>query len=278
MINSVSYNNWLGEVTVLKIAVQENLVPAEGFGEKLRVAEELGFEGVEIWGRNLEERLDVLKDAVSTSKIPISTICAGYKGDLLGVSKDERMAAVKDIKFKLTAAAELGAVGLVVVPTFGKPKLPDLYPLYKSVVELERRLLVEELKEIGRHADDVGAYVLLEPLNRYETHFLNRLEQAVEICEELGFEYVKIMADFFHMNIEEADIAESIRRAGPYIKHVHLADSNRVLPGFGHTDFKPGFQALKESGFRNFMALECRVPEPRAENLRKSLKYLRSLI
>jgi sugar phosphate isomerase/epimerase len=86
------------------------------------------------------------------------------------------------------------------------------------------------------------------------------------------------MADFFHMNIEEADIAKSIEDAGSYIMHVHLADSNRLLPGYGHTDFKSGFNALKKINYRNFMALECRIPGDPDIELPKCVKYLKSLI
>ena len=262
----------------MKIAVQENLIPRTSLKDKFIMAEELGFEGVEIWGRNIEERVPQLKEALSVSKIPISTICAGYRGSLLGMDYDERKLAINDIKSRLSIAAELGAIGVIVVPIFGKPKLPNLQPLYSSVEELERDLLIRELKDLGKHADDVGAYILLEPLNRYETHFIRTLRQAIEICEEVAIEHVKIMADFFHMNIEEADIPASLKEASKYLRHIHLADSNRWLPGYGHTDFKSAFETLKEVGYKYYMALECYVPEPKEESLRKSLRYLKTLI
>ncbi|MEM2936505.1 MAG: sugar phosphate isomerase/epimerase, partial [Candidatus Bathyarchaeia archaeon] len=94
----------------------------------------------------------------------------------------------------------------------------------------------------------------------------------------VGREHVKIMADFFHMSIEEADIPASIKKAADYIVHVHLADSNRLLPGHGHTDFKRGFAALKKIGYRNFMALECGIPGDPEIELPKCVKYLKQLI
>ena len=260
------------------ISIQENLLPGKDLKERLINAKNLGFDAVEIWGHNIKERLTDIKDAKEAAGIRISTICSGYPGDLLSYDRKERELAINGIKERLTAAAELDAVGVIVVPTFGRPKLPDLYPLFKDVIELEKRLLIEELKDIGKHADDVGAYVLLEPLNRYETHFINRLEQAVAICEEVGVEHVKVMADFFHMNIEEEDICKSLRNYIDYIKHIHLADSNRLPPGCGHTDFKSAFQTLKDVGYKYFMTLECRIPEPRSEVLKKVVSFLRSLI
>lgn len=90
------------------------------------------------------------------------------------------------------------------------------------------------------HAEKAGLLALLEPLNRYETHFINRLEQAVEISRIVGNPAVTMMADSLHMNIEEADIASSIREAGKFVAHIHLADSNPVRPDRGHVDFRAG--------------------------------------
>jgi len=262
----------------VKLSIQENLLPGRSLAERLAAAERLGFEGVEFWGHDIQARMKEIKDALSTVKVKVSTICSGYRGDLLSPLPGEREAAVDGIGDLLAAAAELGAVGVIVVPTFGGPKLPDLRPFYPSVWELERALLVTELKELGKKAEDAGSYVLLEPLNRYETHFLNRLEQAVSIVKEVGSPGIAVMADFFHMNIEEASIPEALKLALRHLKHIHLADSNRWLPGFGHTDFREPFRVLKEGGYAYYMAMECHVPEPREENLAKSVRYLRSLM
>jgi sugar phosphate isomerase/epimerase len=262
----------------MKLAVQENLVPGKTFSEKLRNTEEYGYEGVEVWGRDLPEKLNEIRAALSTSRVKFSTVCAGYGGDLLGSDRKTRETAIEGIKEKLEICAELGGVGVITVPTFGGPKISDLYPWRPDVKEVEKQILIEECKILGKHADNVGAYVLLEPLNRYETHFINRLQQAVEICEASGREHVRIMADFFHMSIEEADISSSLEEASDHIFHVHLADSNRVLPGHGHTDFEPPFKVLKRIEYRNFMALECRVPGNPHEELPKCAEYLRSFI
>lgn len=262
----------------MKIASQEGLLPGKSFEEKVQSALKLGLEGVELSGRGIESRIDKIRDVLSSYDIKISSICSGYRGDLLGIERKERTLAMEDIKTRLRISAEIGAVGVIVVPTFGRPKLPDLYPLYSDVWSLEKEMLVEELKELGKFANDVGSYVLLEPLNRYETHFLNRLEQAIQIVEEVGLEHVRLMADFFHMNIEEADIPQSLLKVGKYLKHIHLADSNRVLPGFGHTNFDEPFKVLKEINYKDYMVFECRVPEPRMENLRRSISYLKEII
>jgi sugar phosphate isomerase/epimerase len=261
----------------MKLAAQEGLIPGRDLAEKLDNAAKFGFEGIEFWGSGLENRQDEIIKATENHQVKPSTICAGYGGCLLDPNRSERDRAVNDIRKLLKVAANIGAVGLIVVPIFGGARINDLSP-YKSAIQLEKELLIMQMKELGDYAAEVGAYVLLEPLNRYETHLLKRLRDAVEICKAVDKPYVRIMADFFHMNIEEPIIAESIREAGEYVKHVHLADSTRLLPGHGHTDFKSGFEALKEIGFENYMALECGIPGDPFVELPKTVQYMKQWI
>lgn len=260
----------------MKLASQEHLVPGDSLAEKLANLEEWGYEGIEFSGREIWQRVDEINQACAESSVKPSTIGTGYRGCFLDPNPKERQIALDDSKKILAATGQIGAVGLIFVPLFGPPRLPDLSP-YADEIELEKRLLVELVKILAEEAAAHNTLVLLEPLNRYETHLINRLEQAVEIVQAAGDPPgIKIMADFFHMNIEEPHIEESLRAAGDYIAHVHLADSIRWLPGYGHTDFKPGFQALAEIGFDNYMALECSVPGDPNVDLPQAAEYLRA--
>jgi len=196
----------------------------------------------------------------------------------LGPDRKARESAIEGIEERLKICADLGAVGVITVPTFGQPKISDLFPWRSDIQDVEKEILIEECKILGKYADNVGAYVILEPLNRYETHFMRRLEQAAEVTEAVGKEHVKIMADFFHMSIEETNIPSSLEKAADFIVHVHLADSNRLLPGFGHTDFKSGFAALKRKGYKYFMALECGISGDAKVELPKCAKHLKQII
>ena len=258
----------------MKLASQEGLVPGRDLSERLDNLAKYGYEGIEFGGGGIQNRQDEIIKATQNHQVKPSTICAGYGGCLVDGNKSERDRAMSDIKSLLNVAANIGAVGLIMVPVFGDLRINDLSP-YKSARQLTEELLVTLLKELGDHAKEVGSIVLVEPLNRYETRFINRLEQGVDICKRVNNPNVQIMADFFHMSIEESNIAESIKTADSYIKHVHLADSTRLLPGYGHTDFKSGFAALKEIGFENYMALECGVPGPGEVELPKSANYMK---
>lgn len=258
----------------MKLASQEGLAPGKELAEKLDNLAAYGYQGIEFWGGGLENRQDAIARAIENHSVKPSTICAGYPGCLLDGDRAEREKAINGVKTLLKVAANIGAVGLIVVPIFGGPRISDLTP-YKTARQLEVELLVKLMQDLGGYAQETGATILLEPLNRYETHFLRTLNDAVEICKQVNNPRVAIMADFFHMSIEERDIAQSVEAAGNYIKHVHLADSTRQLPGYGHTDFKSGFAALKKIGYQNYMALECGVPGPANVELPKSAKYMK---
>jgi sugar phosphate isomerase/epimerase len=136
-------------------------------------------------------------------------------------------------------------------------------------------LLLDYLGQIAEHAEKVSVTAVLEPINRYETSFYHSLDDVVAVCDRVGSERVKIVADFFHMQIEERDIAASIEGAAGYIHHVQLGDSNRELPGQGHTDFRSGFAALQRTGYDGYLALECRIPRDPERELAECARFLR---
>ena len=117
--------------------------------------------------------------------------------------------------------------------------------------------LADALSLLGKQAEDLGVPLIYEPLNRYETNLFCRLEEAADFIRELDTTNVKLLADLFHMNIEEADVPAAIRRAGAAIGHVHFVDSNRQAAGFGHTDFEPILEALREIGYDGYLSAEA---------------------
>lgn len=258
----------------MKIALRDGMTPGETLPERLAWLERVGLDGIELEDRSLDLRPEEL--GVIFADSPVSAANVPGSGALLHPDPRERSAAKELTRQRLHLAGMLGAVGVLVVPQFGSaPGLNDLSP-YKSAVELERELFALQLEELAPAASQAGAPIFLEPLNRYEQHLVNRLEQGVAFAEQAGPD-VKIMADFFHMNIEEADIAASIEAAGPHIVYVHVADSNRLQPGRGHLDFSPGFAALKDIGYDGYLGIECRIEGPYEESLTESAALLREL-
>jgi sugar phosphate isomerase/epimerase len=260
----------------VKLAAQEGLVPGDSFAQKLANLAAYGFDGVELSGRELHSRLPEVKAALTESPIVASTVCGGLPNSFNSPDRQVRQENVTAARDLLRCAAEAGARGIIFVPRFNRTEgVPDLSPLY-SINQLQRDLLVAVIKPLAQEAADLGVCLILEPLNRYEARFPKDLAEGASICDEVGSPGLRLMGDFFHMSIEEADIAASLRAAAPYLVHIHLADSNRLVPGRGHTQFVEPFRALAEIGYQGFGALECGVPDPRDQSLRETASFLRA--
>jgi sugar phosphate isomerase/epimerase len=265
MLKLGTYESWFdGEV----------IVPGETLEERLANLEEWGYQGIQLYRRTAELGVPALKSALAGSSVQLC-IFGGGRG-LLAADEEARQAAVTQVKEGLQQAAELGALGSIVVPV-RVPEIPPPEPP-TTLYDLQCEILIRELIDIAPTAEATGTMVLLEPLNRYESRFLQRLDQAAEICRAVGSPGVKFMADFFHMNIEEIDIGKAITETADYLGYVHLADSNRFQPGAGHLDFGPGLAALKKIGYDGFMTLECRIiGEDKGQALIESAQYVRDL-
>lgn len=243
----------------MKLATQDRGFFGTSYEDKLVKLKEIGFQGFEIDGKSLIERYEEVERGARKTGVPISSVCGGYRGWIGDFDAERRAMAIADIGEIFKRVGEIGAAGIVVPAAFGifSRKLPPFTPSRDAAEE--REVLLDSLHKLNDQANAAGSALLLEPLNRYEDHMINRLEDAASLIREGGFGSVKIMADFFHMQIEEPNVSASIREAGDLIAHVHLADSNRLQPGFGHTDFHEGFRALREIGFAGYMAVECEL-------------------
>ena len=128
--------------------------------------------------------------------------------------------------------------------------------------------LCEALNKLGSQSAKYNIPLLLEPLNRYETNFINRLEEGVKIIESLETDNVRLLADLFHMNIEEQSIENALSQAANYIGHIHFVDSNRRPAGFGHLDFFSIAEILNKIGYEGFLSAEA-LPWPDSETAAK---------
>jgi sugar phosphate isomerase/epimerase len=156
------------------------------------------------------------------------------------------------------------ALGSKVLPPFKPPRPADE----------DAQALRDALEKILPHAAKNQVSIFLEPINRYEIHYLNTLAEANEIVSALDNPWLKVMADTFHMSIEEANLAQSLTLAASRLGHVHLADSNRRLPGQGHLDFVPIFRTLRKTGYQGWLAIECDRPADPVRELPAAFQYL----
>ncbi|HEY8392613.1 MAG TPA: sugar phosphate isomerase/epimerase family protein [Capillibacterium sp.] len=263
----------------MKLATQDKPFFPVPLGEKLKAVRRLGFDTFEIDGRVLVENLSEVKTAIKESGVPVETVCGGYRGWIGDFDQEKRATAIAEITRILQALAEINGRGIVVPAAWGmfSKRLPPLVPPRSE--EEDREVLLDSLAKLNRVALATGTLIYLEPLNRYEDHMLNTLAAAGALIKAGNFAGVKLTADLFHMNIEEAGIERSIHEAKALLGHVHIADSHRYEPGTGHLDFVPIFKALKDSGYQGQMAFECRVlGEPAAEAYRRSVAFIRACL
>jgi sugar phosphate isomerase/epimerase len=264
----------------MRLSCQENLIPGDNLVAKWQFISDAGFDAIELHGHGdflFQQRLPELLEARDAGAV-MPTVCVIMDHFIGDFAATRRRDAIDNMKSLLSVIAEIGGNGAITPAAYGlfSKSLPPFQPP-RSPQE-DRQVLLDALTELGEHAESMGVSVFVEPLNRYEDYMINRVEQAVELCEQVGLVSLKVMGDFFHMNIEEKDIPQTIRDSARHLAHVHLSDSNRLQPGAGHLDFGPGFKALQEIGYDGDLAVECRVDGDAAEELPRVARYVRSLI
>lgn len=272
----------------MKIALQLGLLPGQNTRDKAQWAVDHGVEAIEvgIWPNGLEGMKQAADEI--NGLIPISSVCGNADAtgapsfEFLNPDLAARRACIDGSLAILEFCGQVGAVGQIVPPIFGEPVVPDLSP-FASPLEIEEELMIAALKELGAFAAEHKTLFMLEPLNRYEQHYLRQQSDAIRVIKASGVTTgLGVLSDFFHMHIEETNSPQAFRDAKGYTTHIHLADNTRMEPGTGDIDFVTSFKVLKENGFDGFMAYECGVSgdsdEERATNLAKSLEYVRACI
>jgi sugar phosphate isomerase/epimerase len=132
----------------------------------------------------------------------------------------------------------------------------------------------DALRAIGRLADELRARVVVEPITQFESRLCRCVPDALALCDAAGSPNVRVALDTHNMNITEADIGASIREAAGRIGHVHLADNNRRLPGYGHIDFGTVRAALRDASYDGWLSFECAVPGVFEDEIRRATQRL----
>lgn len=231
----------------------------------------LGFDSYEIDGKLLLESLEQVRRAIQSSGLPVTTACGGYQGHIGDYDESQRQRAIQEIGAILAALQEVGGRGLVVPAGWGLHQ----YATTRTAEE-DFAVLSDSLRQLDAVAQTTETYIYLEPLNKKEDHLLNTLDQARRLIIENQLDRVKIMADFYHMNLEEADIEQALRDNAEYLGHIHLADHHRYQPGSGNLNFPHFLEVLEELGYTGDLAFECSIEgEDPDQAIRESLAYLR---
>jgi sugar phosphate isomerase/epimerase len=264
----------------IKLAASSMLTRGNTPLEQLEFLKSYGFDGMELRLILSNEELPAyLADLqLATEKTGLK-ICSLITPDASFSQAFDRRSVMEakliSLQRNLQIAGPIGAVSLFCPEYRSQIPLP-LWNPQAPMTALERELLVELLSRAAEVAEKTNGTIILEPLNRYETHLIHRIDEALDIIHMVDSARIGILADFYHMNLEETDISKSISAAEGKIYHVQLADSNRLLPGFGHMDFQTGFRALHKTGYDRFMALECRAKDQLESDLPRTVQFLKN--
>jgi D-psicose/D-tagatose/L-ribulose 3-epimerase len=241
----IGINTWVW-VAPLTTAAFERLLP--------HVAA-LGFDWIEVPLETIGD-LDYhrARHLLEEHQLGISACAAiGPDRDLIHPEEAVRANARAYLQQAIKATAALGAQNLV-GPLYAA--VGRVWSMSNEERERDTALLVDQLRTLGDYAAAHNVTLCIEPLNRFETSFLNLAAQGIELVKRVDHPAVQLMLDTFHMNIEERALGEAIRAAGPWLRHFHACENDRGAPGSGHVPWHEVFVALHEIGYNGPLVIE----------------------
>ncbi len=256
------------------------MLPGDTVRRKLDSAAAFGFDAVGIPGRFLAMYRRGLAECAGRGPVAYDTISLGFRGSLLSPRRADRLLCRDSLLRLMDLAAGWGVAKLNVPPmlTQDNPRRIRTPGRYASLDARFDALLQAQLPALAGEAAARGLRLLLEPVNRYESDYLHTVGHAAALCATLAHPALGVTADFFHMQIEELSIPRALLKAGPWVRHVHVAENTRVEPGPGSLDFTPGFRALKTASYRGAIEIECRrLSGPPERVLPRACRRLKAL-
>jgi D-psicose/D-tagatose/L-ribulose 3-epimerase len=183
--------------------------------------------------------------------------CFGPERDLRGTVKQQK--ATLDYIRRLLDQMVILSCFTLIGPLYSSVGRADAVP--SAAYHRQWKTVVKNLKTICRDAEQRNQQICLEPLNRFETDFINTCDQGLKMVNDVGSPSSKLLLDTFHMNIEEKSSADAIRRAGKHLGHVHACGGDRGTPGNDHIDWKSIARALKDIHYRGDVVIESFTPD-----------------
>lgn len=235
-----------------------NWMRAEPIEAVIRRIAPLGYKAIEISGEPDKHDTRAIRRMLGEHGVSCFGAVTLMNGErnLLSADEGARARTVQYMKDCITMVKELDGHEMSIVPgTVGKitPSAPP---------EDEWRWAVESFREIYPHAQACGVKIGIEPINRFETYFINRGAQALALAEEVGPD-CGVCLDIFHMNMEEDDVLGAIRAVGDRLVDFHVADNNRMAPGMGHLDWSLVVATLRDIGYDGPLSVEFCAPVDR---------------
>ncbi|HEV2066883.1 MAG TPA: sugar phosphate isomerase/epimerase family protein [Thermomicrobiales bacterium] len=256
------------------LSCAEQLLADQRLSERLRLIQAAGFDGIDVrWATVIDP---AARREIAAHDLPVGAVYGQLRDPgLLSRTAAERASAIDGAVERAEVAAELGATALIIVPIFREPVLRGFSPII-GTEDLETAVLLASLDELAARVADLPVKIVLEPLNRDQTHFLLDPAHGAVLCDALDSPLIATMVDTYHCEKNGQDIPAAIAATGAQLALVHLSDTDRGLPGEGRIDFGSVLAALRAHGYEGWMGFECRKVD-QAESLRRSVDFLRDL-
>jgi 5-keto-L-gluconate epimerase len=233
----------------------------EDFEKSIKKVAKLGFDGAELAVRNPQDlKVKSIINLLKENNLEVPAIGTGQAYGEEGLSfsdPDEivRKMAVERINDQIIFASYFKAqviIGLI------RGKIEESVDREKA-----EEWTIDCLRRCAERAKEYNIQLTLEPVNRYESNFINTIDQGIKFIKRVGVSNLGLLADTFHMNIEEVSMEDSLIQAKDYLTHVHFADSNRWAPGCGHLDFRKVIETLKKIDYQGYISAEILpLPDP----------------
>jgi len=235
-----------------------NWMRAEPLEVTLARLAKYGYESIEISGEPEQYKADEVRALLDKYGLRCWGSVTLMLGDrnLVAADESKRQQSVQYTKDCIDLVAALNGTEMTIVPATVGKIVPDGTP------EQEWEWAVTSLKAIYEHSQPLGVRLAIEPLNRFETYFINRGAQAMALAEAVGDD-CGVCLDAFHLNIEEQDLYQAIVDCGPRLADFHVADNNRMPAGMGHYDWKRVVETLKSVGYDGALTAEFVAPVDR---------------
>lgn len=196
----------------------------------------------------------VIRAALDDAGLACGSVCGAFgpDRDLRGTPEQQQTSLDYQMRM-MDQMAVLGATVLAgpVYSAVGRAEATD-----PKAYKQQWKTVVKHLKTLGKYAEKRGLTIAIEPLNRFETDFINTVDQVLALIADVGSPAMGVHLDTFHMNIEEKNLGKAIRKAGKQLKHFHACGSDRGTPGGDHTDWAGITAALKAVRYNGDVVIE----------------------
>lgn len=237
-----------------KYSMTQWIVGDEDIEYSFRRLKNCGYDGIEFAAEPYTLDAERLCRLMKEYGMECTSLCGIFpeSRDLTAADPAAADAAVKYVCDSVDLAVKVGAPLMIIVPSpVGRVSPPE----GREFDELWA-CAVKNIRRAADYAQSRGVLLAVEAINRYETYFANTLQKAQRLVQEIDHPAVKLMADLFHMSLEERDIPQSLRMIADQLVHVHIADNTREAAGLGSTDFKAALRTLLDIGYKGSLTME----------------------